>query len=763
MGGKNDSYRVHFSLIGEGIIYSHPSGSANASSTKKSLLVNEKVAQYALENNTAYVQIENFSELTDFTLDARLTYIRYFHNRQGICGLVFFGVSYLTSLSIRIAAKMYLADFPIKVVSSYQEAVGIALSILERQGAGIAPVTKGSEKPLVTEHKGVRSDPSWIIRTDGYTARYEIIDGHILHSSAQGYFGYQEIRPVIEIQEKLFSCLDPDRTDYHMIADISGITGTSYQARSAYKKAQIDFYSRYHFESLIFYGGSKILKAAVYFGRSFLPFKMILADNLEDSLSLVQENKSVPDLAKTGKRAGVSDSHKTTEEYVSDVLTYLGTLNLNVEAHSGERVRFPENHPFQPVFDTIDLINDDLNELAKRQKAEEKKKLIAQKVADDQEKHALVGRIAGKMAHDFNNILGIIMGNTELSLLDCSHEKTRTTLNLILEQSIRGKNLLKNLVAFAKDQEPKQEFFRIHEKIELVLNLMRKDLEGIELVKEEHPGVPELLADPGMIEHALVNLIQNAIHALSLADNPRITIRTYCSDDRIKFEIEDNGCGIPKEYLERIYEPSFTLKGGRDLTGSYKSGIKGTGYGMSNVKKYIEQHRGNISIDSQPGSGTRVTVSLPVVNKELSREEIADIGAENVPVEKHILLVEDEAAIADVQYSILTQAPCHHTVDVAGEGKKALELLAENTYDLVSLDYVLADDISGMEIYHYIRSRNRTVPVLFISGNIEFLQSIKSLKQNDTNMDHLSKPCQNKVYIDHVSSLLNHSSAQNKE
>jgi len=308
----------------------------------------------------------------------------------------------------------------------------------------------------------------------------------------------------------------------------------------------------------------------------------------------------------------------------------------------------------------IELIKDNKNnpvrivgicrDISDRQKAE-KEKLIAQKIAVDNEKYSLVGQIAGKMAHDFNNILGIVMGNTELALLDCQEPNIKKRLELIYEQTIRGKNLTKNLVAFAKDQEPKQEFFRISEKIELVLNLMRKDLEGIELQKEESPGVPELLADPGMIEHALVNLIQNSIHALSMVEHSRITIRTYSRDNHICFEIEDNGCGISKENLENIYEPSFTLKGSKDVTCSYKTGIKGTGYGMSNVKKYIEQHKGTISIESEYGSGTKFTISLPVIKKELTKEEKTEIRTGNAHFEKYILLVEDEPAIADVQYT----------------------------------------------------------------------------------------------------------------
>jgi len=386
-------------------------------------------------------------------------------------------------------------------------------------------------------------------------------------------------------------------------------------------------------------------------------------------------------------------------------------------------------------------------------KQSEKEKILAQKIAGENEKLALVGQIAGKMAHDFNNVLGIIMGNTELALLDCKDVQIKKTLELIYKQTIRGKNLTKNLVAFAKDQEPKQEFFRVCDKIDLVINLLKKDLEGIELIREDKPWVPDLLADSGMIEHALVNLIQNSIHAISLIEYPRIVIRTYSSDNNICFEIEDNGCGISKEHLETIYEPSFTLKGTKDVKGSYRLGIKGTGYGMANVKKYIQQHKGIITVESEFSSGTKFTISLPVIKKKLTTEEKIKIRLGKTHFGKYILLVEDETAIAEVQYKILTQEPCKHKVDIANNGLVAKDLFGRNKYDLVSLDYVLPGNISGMDVYHHIRATDKTIPILFISGNIEFLESIKDLKQKDDNIDHLSKPCQNKDYINSMNDL----------
>ena len=399
------------------------------------------------------------------------------------------------------------------------------------------------------------------------------------------------------------------------------------------------------------------------------------------------------------------------------------------------------------------LIFEDITELRKVQG----EKIEALTAAAEAQKFALVGQIAGKMAHDFNNILGVIMGNSELALMDCPHEKTKKTLELILEQTLHGKNLTQNLVAFAKDHEPKQEFFDLNEKIELVIGLLKKDLEGIPVTREYSPDLPELLADPGMIEHAVVNLIQNSIHAVSLVRQPEIIIRTHHQKGRIIMEIEDNGCGIPEEFLGEIFEPSFSLKGSRDKKGFYKSGIKGTGYGMSNVKKYVGRHKGAISVRSKLQKGTKVTITLPVMKKELTAKEVREIKKEKICFKKYILLVEDEQAIADVQYRILTHESLSHKVDLAGSGKAAMDALNRNTYDLISLDYILPGDINGMDVYHHIRKTDKTVPVLFISGNIEFLESIKALKQKDPHIEHLSKPCRNIDYVNCVNQMLGRS------
>nr|NJM02731.1 response regulator [Desulfobacula sp.] len=457
---------------------------------------------------------------------------------------------------------------------------------------------------------------------------------------------------------------------------------------------------------------------------------------------------------------------KTPEEVFDPVNAAIVT-GVDNRTFSGERVS--EIRPllingkeftFHTIQAPLDLVDGRVMSISgivrdmTEQKDTEKERIRAEYRSIEQEKHALVGRVAGKISHDFNNILGVIMGHSELALMGCKEEGTQKALELIHGQTLRGRNLTRNLIAFARDQEPRQEYIKINEKIELVANLMKKEMEGITLVKEFSSSLPDILADPGMMEHAMVNLLQNSLHALSTRARPLITLRTFCSDDQVCFEIEDNGCGIPKEHLGVIFDPSFTLKGGRDMSGSYGKDIKGTGYGLSNVKKYMDQHRGTVRVRSEFGSGACFTVCLPVIQKNLTENEKEVIRKSGPRTGKTILIVEDEPAIFDVQSRILTGDPCFHTVDIAQNGRTALDLLDRNHYDLVSLDYMLPGNISGMDVYRHIRETDRVLPILFISGNIEFLESIKELKNKDAWVDHLSKPCLNQEYIEGINDLL---------
>ena len=156
----------------------------------------------------------------------------------------------------------------------------------------------------------------------------------------------------------------------------------------------------------------------------------------------------------------------------------------------------------------------------------------------------------------------------------------------------------------------------------------------------------------------------------------------------------------------------------------------------------------------------KVLISFPFVKKELTEKEVIEIQKQTFSSEKYILLVEDELALSDIQYKILTHEPCNHKVDNAATGQMAIDLFDRNKYDFISLDYILPGELNGMDVYKHVKKSNKSIPILFVSGNLAFLESIKELKHNDPCVEHVSKPCQNKDYVDSINKLLEKSAAE---
>lgn len=379
------------------------------------------------------------------------------------------------------------------------------------------------------------------------------------------------------------------------------------------------------------------------------------------------------------------------------------------------------------------------HDITERKKAED-----SQQRFQEQEKHAVVGKVAGKMAHDFNNILGIIMGTSQLMQSNDIPQEMQADIEIILESAKKGRDLTKNLLFFSKDQDTKLSQFDLREKIDMVIRSLKSELRDVEVNTSYGSGMDKLLADAGLLENALINMVQNSIHAMSKTKFPKLNIKTYAENNNICIEIEDNGCGIPEEWKDKIYDPTVSLKGSGDRTGAYSSGIKGSGYGMANVKRCVDKHGGTISFTSEVDKGTKFKITLPLIEGHFSNEEIETIQKQHAVGEKRILIVEDEPHFGRILYSLLEKF--NHNVALATDGKMALNHIEHNTYDAISLDYILPD-MTGMDVYRKIRETNKEIPVIFVSGNFEFMQSMIDLKKEDPNVDYLAKPFDNVEYV----------------
>jgi signal transduction histidine kinase/CheY-like chemotaxis protein len=328
------------------------------------------------------------------------------------------------------------------------------------------------------------------------------------------------------------------------------------------------------------------------------------------------------------------------------------------------------------------------------------------------QKMEAVGQLTGGIAHDFNNILGAILGN--LTLIEPAvradpdlHERWRRAMGA----ADRAARQVERLLAFSRRQRLAPETVDVNGLVGGMLDLLESSLgAGVDLTTELAPGLPAVRVDPGQLENTLINLAINARDAMQGAG--RITITTaYPGADAVEITVADTGCGIPPDLLDRVCEPFFTTK---------TSG-KGSGLGLSMVYGFVRQSGGELGIDSEPGRGTRVRISLPVaVQGEEGRGGGGSIDmAASGPLPRgegeSILVVDDDrgllAASADqiegLGYRVLT----------ASDGISALDCLGrEPNIRLLYTDVAMPEPWDGVALAREALVRRPNLAVLFTSG-----------------------------------------------
>lgn len=225
---------------------------------------------------------------------------------------------------------------------------------------------------------------------------------------------------------------------------------------------------------------------------------------------------------------------------------------------------------------------------------------------------ASIGELASGIAHEINNPLTSIVGFTQLMLMEETNEEFRKNLQKIYDESIRTKNIVKNLLGFARNNKGKRELSDINFLIKSVIKLFGKqpELNNIRVILNLWKDSLLAIVDPGQIQQVFLNIIQNAIDAITLSHKgDLIKIKSYENDGFIFVEIEDNGPGIPREIQKKIFNPFFTTK---------EVG-QGTGLGLSISHKIIQSHGGSISVKSQINKGAIFIIKLPEFKNHVSQ------------------------------------------------------------------------------------------------------------------------------------------------
>ncbi|EMS79690.1 PAS domain-containing hybrid sensor histidine kinase/response regulator [Desulfotignum phosphitoxidans] len=331
-----------------------------------------------------------------------------------------------------------------------------------------------------------------------------------------------------------------------------------------------------------------------------------------------------------------------------------------------------------------------------------------------------VGRLAGGVAHDFNNMLGVILGHTELALLqaDENHD-LYGDLKEIQTAAQRSADVTKQLLAFARKQtfSPKQ--LDLNDTVESMLNMLRRLIgEDIDLVWKPSTHIWPIKMDPTQVDQILANLCVNARDAIDGVGN--VTIETgiskidekYCDEhpgfvpgNFVMLAVSDNGCGMDKDTLENLFEPFFTTK---------EVG-KGTGLGLATVYGIVKQNNGFINVDSEPGQGSTFNIYLPPMVENEEDDQTMFPKKSTAGGTETILLVEDEPSILRMTQIMLERKG--YAVLAATTPTAAVEKAKDHSdpIDLLITDVVMPE-MNGRDLAGQITALYPDIQLLFMSG-----------------------------------------------
>ena len=360
-----------------------------------------------------------------------------------------------------------------------------------------------------------------------------------------------------------------------------------------------------------------------------------------------------------------------------------------------------------------------VTDITQRKQAEKEKRELEAQYRQAQKMES-VGRLAGGVAHDYNNALTAIMGYTELAIMDSDPAgPLHADLNQVLKAGRRAQDITRQLLAFARKQTIAPRVLNLNDSVESILKMLRLLIgEDIDLVWLPDTGLWSIKMDPSQIDQIMANLCVNARDAIEGVG--KITIETgtivfdsaYCADHKgfipgefVLLVLSDNGCGMDKEILNNIFEPFFTTK---DVD-------KGTGLGLSMVYGIVKQNNGFINVYSEPGKGTAIKIYLP--RDEGKVVEIQEESTAKIP-QGHgetILLVEDDLPILKLTEKILNSLG--YTVLAADTPKGAMRMASEHTGKIhLLVTDVIMPEMNGLELSKHLQALYPDLNRMFMSG-----------------------------------------------
>ena len=366
------------------------------------------------------------------------------------------------------------------------------------------------------------------------------------------------------------------------------------------------------------------------------------------------------------------------------------------------------------------------------------------------EKLSSLGKLVAGIAHELNNPLMGILGFSQI-LMDTPGDKPvkeiKEKLRKIYHESMRTARIVRNLLTFARTQKTERDYLFVNDIVKHTIELKEYSLRtnNIKVALTLAPELPRTMVDMYQLQQVFINIINNAEDAM--AGKPGlIEIETKKERGNLKIIFKDSGPGIPKEIIHKVFDPFFTTK---DVG-------KGTGLGLSISHGIITEHHGGITMASPDEGGAIVTITLPIVGKELwaqvrQRAQGPSTPANALANNENILVVDDEKSIRDALSAILIGSG--FKVAAARDGKEALDMLDRTKFSLLLTD-IKMPGISGIELYGAVAKKfpylqNR---IIMLTGDV-FSQEVRDFLSS-TGCPYLLKPCEPKDIAELINKVL---------
>ncbi|HTP03600.1 MAG TPA: PAS domain S-box protein [Nitrospirota bacterium] len=364
-----------------------------------------------------------------------------------------------------------------------------------------------------------------------------------------------------------------------------------------------------------------------------------------------------------------------------------------------------------------------------------------------------IGVLAGGIAHDFNNILTAILGHTEIirrnSVLDV---KSTNSLGVIEDASRRAGRMISKLLGFARKSKYEIVPLQLNDVVYDTIKLLERVIDkNIEMTVELDSHLPPIQGDTNQIEQIVMNLMVNARDAMQRGGRIVIKTAVMCvkqgmqdiptyilPGEYVVLSVSDTGTGIPESILNKIFEPFFTTK---------ERG-KGTGLGLSMVYGAVKEHKGYITVQSEPGAGTTFTVYLPASRTaapELAKEPVTSVSGNET-----LLIVDDEDAILNAVREALTSHG--YKVFAISDSPSALNIFRRIPQEIaLVISDIAMPKMDGKELIKQIKGIKPEIKILAMSGHTKYIADKDGIREID---GFLKKPFESQYLLSVVRRIL---------